>query len=119
MSAAAALVFAVQANCAVFAESFGSTAVRSAAPTGQVNVSVTPALAMAGSVEFTAELSGNSQTITLDSDSDGGEVCFTNLAQGGVYAEGNRRRVCGSHSDRERGQPGSYRQADDGFRGRY
>ncbi len=82
MSAAAALVFAVQANCAVFAESFGSTAVRSAAPTGQVNVSVTPALSMAGSVEFTAELSGNSQTITLDSDSDGGEVCFTNLAQG-------------------------------------
>lgn len=83
MSAAAALVFAVQANCAVFAESFDRTAVSSAAFTGQVNVSITPALAMAGSVDFTAELSGNSkQTITLGSDSDGGEVCFTNLAQG-------------------------------------
>ncbi len=82
MSAAAALVFAVQANCAVFAESLDSIGVSSAAHTGQVNVSITPALAMAGSVDFTAELSGNSQTITLDSDGDGGEVCFTNLAQG-------------------------------------
>lgn len=82
MSAAAALVFAVQANCAVFAESLDNSAVSSAAPTGQVNVSITPALAMAGSVDFTAELSGNSQTITLDSDGDGGEVCFTGLAQG-------------------------------------
>lgn len=82
MSAAAALVFAVQANCAVFAESLDSIGVSSAAHTGQVNVSITPALAMAGSVDFTAELSGNSQTITLDSDGDGGEVCFTGLAQG-------------------------------------
>lgn len=83
LSAAAALLFAVQANCAVFAESVDSAAVSSAIPTGQVNVSITPALAMAGDVDFTAELSGNSkQTISLGSDSDGGEVCFANLAQG-------------------------------------
>lgn len=82
MYAAAALVFAVQANFAVFAESFNSTAVSSAAPTGQVNVSIIPALTMKRSVDFTAELSGNSQTITLNSESDGGEVYFSNLAQG-------------------------------------
>ncbi len=82
MSAVAALVFAVQVNCAVFAESLGGTAVSSAAPTGQVNVSIIPALAMTGSVDFNAELSGSSQTITLDGNSDGGEASFTNLAQG-------------------------------------
>lgn len=80
ISAAAALVFAVQANCTVFAESLDGTAVSSAAPTGQVNVSITSALAMTGSVDFNAELSGSSRTITLDGDS--GEACFTNLAEG-------------------------------------
>lgn len=80
ISAAAALVFAVQANCTVFAESLDGTAVSSAAPTGQVNVSITSALAMTGSVDFNAELSGSSRTITLDGDS--GEACFTDLAEG-------------------------------------
>lgn len=81
-SAAAALMFAVQTNCAVFAESVNGAAPIEQAPTGQVNVSIIPALAMSGSVDFTAELSGNSKTITLDSDSDGGEASFTGLAQG-------------------------------------
>lgn len=82
MSAAAALVFAVQVNCTAFAESADSTAVSSSAPTGQVNVSITSALAMTGSVDFNAELSGSSRIITLDGDGDSGEACFTGLAQG-------------------------------------
>lgn len=79
-SAAAALMFAVQANCAVFAENAESAAAD--AYTGQVNVSIASALAMTGNVDFTAELSGNAQTITLGSDGICGEACFTNLTQG-------------------------------------
>lgn len=82
ISAAAALVFAVQANFAVFAESSNSVSVSSSTRTGQVNVSISPALYMHNSVEFTVELSGNDpHYITLDNNG-GGEVIFTNLEEG-------------------------------------
>lgn len=79
-----ACLLSLQTVGAVLAEggsaSEGSPA---AAKTGQVNVTVIPALTMAGDVDFTAELTGiGSQTVTLKKDGDGGEVCFTNLSQG-------------------------------------
>lgn len=81
ISAAAALAFAVQANISAFAENSDGTAVSSAAYTGQVNVSITNALAVAGN--FTAELSGKSKkNILLNNNGDVGEVSFTGLAEG-------------------------------------
>ncbi len=84
-SAAAALLFAAQTSFAVFAEganTVGSDIYTERVCTGQVNVSIAPALAIEGSVDFTAELSGNSKTITLDSESSVVETSFTGLAQG-------------------------------------
>ncbi|MBD5130438.1 MAG: hypothetical protein HDT43_11055 [Ruminococcaceae bacterium] len=98
LSAAAALIFAVQTNLAVLADdysaetetseqaptlvpeetaSFGSTEL---AYTGQVKVSIAPALDMAGEVEFTAELAGERKTITLNDSA--GEAVFSGLASG-------------------------------------
>lgn len=81
VSVLTALMLTVQPDFAVFAEESGSEA--SVSETGQINVSVLPALSLESNVSFTAELSGSgAQTLTLDKDGNGGEVCFTNLSQG-------------------------------------
>lgn len=70
-------------NCAVFAET-ASPAEKKEAETGQIKVSVSPALPLSSPVKFTAELSGGgTQTFTLPENSvSDTEISFTGLTEG-------------------------------------
>ena len=61
----------------VFAQAIGNDA---ETMTGQVNVSISPALTMDSPVDFTVELSGEKIRLTLDNDEE--EVSFKGLSKG-------------------------------------
>ena len=79
-----AFLLALQAGGTVFAE---DTDIFSTAGTGQVNVSISSALALERNVDFTATLTGyDGQTLTqrlaLGTDGETEEVCFSRLSDG-------------------------------------
>ncbi|MDE6747330.1 MAG: hypothetical protein K2J72_11965, partial [Oscillospiraceae bacterium] len=79
-----AFLLAMQASGTVFAE---DTDIFSMAGTGQVNVSISPALALERNVDFTATLIGTegqilTQRLALGADDETEEVCFSRLSDG-------------------------------------
>ncbi len=85
-----AFLLAMQAGGTVFADYtdiFSTAGIAAGTDTGQVNVSISPALALKRNVDFTAVLTGNEgQTVTqrlvLDTGDESEEICFSRLSDG-------------------------------------
>lgn len=84
LSVIMAFLLSIQAGGTVFAD---DTDIFGAIGTGQVNVSISQALALKRDVDFTAALTGNNgqvltQKLALGADGGADEVCFSRLADG-------------------------------------